>query len=419
MNILILSNEVSEAVLSQVREWGGKEDATILIHGGRAPAYNAALINSVMARALDFCDANHPGMHVGSAAIPAALAAVELAGGCSGKEFLSAVTVGTEIANRINHSSVYNGADPSGICGIFASTAIAGRILGLNSEQMSNALALAFNRAGGSFQNNVEGAPSTILVQGFTAQNAIMCAQLAQKGIIGPRHFLEGTFGYFHLFGDDKVDTEAVAGELGTRFELTSTIFKRYPSCGLTQSSTAGILELMDENGIAPEDTERIDITVAPFVYNMVGQPYEIGDNPKVNSQYSICYCVANALLRKSSNLKHFDESYIREPRLAPLIEKVNVTGDPALDKRGLNAMDMQVRMKNGKVYQHSMDVSPGSQGKPLTYEEHMARFQDCVDYAGKPLPKRNIEKLVSLVDRLEDVEDIRSLIPLLMSESS
>ena len=65
-----------------------------------------------------------------------------------------------------------------------------------------------------------------------------------------------------------------------------------------------------------------------------------------------------------------------------------------------------------------SMDIAPGWPGNPLTHEEHMAQFNDCVSYAGKPLPKENVEKLVSLVNRLEEVEDVRSLIPLLISKN-
>jgi 2-methylcitrate dehydratase PrpD len=191
--------DVTEAVLEQVREWGGKEEATILIHGGKAPAHNAALVNSVMARAVDFCDAAYPGIHIGSAAIPAALAAAELAGGCSGKEFLNAIVVGSEVAHRINQFSLYNGLDPSGICGIFSATAAAGKILGLNQDQMIHALAIAFNKAAGSMQSNVEGVLSVVLIQGFTAQSAIVSSQLARRGITGPRSFLTGTFGYFHL----------------------------------------------------------------------------------------------------------------------------------------------------------------------------------------------------------------------------
>ena len=44
-----------------VSDWGGKPESTILIHGGKMPCHNAALVNSVMARVIDFCDGANPG----------------------------------------------------------------------------------------------------------------------------------------------------------------------------------------------------------------------------------------------------------------------------------------------------------------------------------------------------------------------
>jgi 2-methylcitrate dehydratase PrpD len=63
------------------RMLGGKEEATILVHGGKIPAHDAAFVNAAMARALDFCDAIAPGPHIGAALIPASLALSELVGG--------------------------------------------------------------------------------------------------------------------------------------------------------------------------------------------------------------------------------------------------------------------------------------------------------------------------------------------------
>ena len=77
--------EGCEALVQYYRDLGGKEEATILIHGGKVPAQNAVMVNSVMARALDFDDAMAPGIHIGASVVPTALGAAELAGGCSGK----------------------------------------------------------------------------------------------------------------------------------------------------------------------------------------------------------------------------------------------------------------------------------------------------------------------------------------------
>ena len=349
--------EGCEVLVNQSKEWGGKEEATILLYGGKVPACNAALVNSVMARALDFDDGIRPGMHVGASAVPAALAASELANGCKGKEFLAALAVGGEVADRINLVSDYDGFDPTGVCSIFGATAVASRILSLDQDQTWNALGIAFNKSGGSFQSNIEGALSVRLTQGFASQGGIISAQLAKRGFTGPKSFLEGVYGYFHLYAKDKNDPQTVVGELGKRFEISQTIFKKYPSCADTFASTEAILDLVGERGIAPDDIARIDIKVTPYVYKLTGHQFKIGDNPRVNAQFNIQYCVANALLRKSSKLEHFEESFVKDPKIMDITKKINVMGDPTLDERGETALEMQVLTRDGNTYSKSLDV--------------------------------------------------------------
>ena len=405
-----------EAV-KQCKEWGGKKEATILVHGGQVPAHNAAFANSFMARAVGVDEAIVPGVHIGGSSVPAALAVAEMVGGCSGKDLLTAMTVGTELSARLNASTDYNGFDSTGVCTIFASTAIAGRTLGLNSDQMWNALGHAFNRAGGSWQGTIDGSIAARVLQATASQGGIISAQLAKRGITGPRNFLEGVYGYFHLFAGDKYDPEAVAGELGKRFELTKTFMKKYPSCGTTNPSQDAIFDLMKEKGITPEELEEIEVTVTPSTYKLTGKPFEYGDNPRISAMYSIQYCVASALLRGACKLSDFDEPAVREPKILEIIKKIHVTPDPALDKRNPLATDMEVRMKNGAVYQKNGDFARGMPERPLSREEFMEKFQDCVSYAKKPLPKGNIKRILSLVDGLEKAKDVRSLIPLLISK--
>ena len=409
--------EGCQAVLNQVKEWGGKEEATILIHGGKVPAHNAAFANSVMARALDFCDGMVPGIHLGSSCVPTALAVAESVGGCNGKDFLAALVAGSEVAARLNLSaSAYNGFDPTGVCSIFAAAAIAGKILRLNSKQMLDALALAFNRSGGSFQSNIDGSLAVRLIQGFVSQTGIICAQLAQQGISGPKNFLEGVYGYFHLYAKDDYDAQTVLAKLGKKFKMENLMFKKYPSCGGTLASTDAILELMKENKLVPENVDQVVIRVTPAVYNLTGHPFKIGENPKVDAQFSIQYCVANVLLRKHPELKHFDESYVRDPKIMELIKKIQVIPDPALKERGHLTAAMLVTTRDGKSYHTIVDIPRGYPENPLTEEEHQERFRSCIQYGSKPAPGENIEKIVSLIDELEGVKDVRTLIPLLLS---
>jgi len=409
-----------EAGIEALREFytglGGKKEATILIHGGKIPAHDAAFMNSVMARALDYENAMAPGFHPGASAVPTALAAAELAGGCSGKDFLTALALGVEIASRLNLPEAgYDGLDPTGVIGVFETGVIASRILKLDRKEIWNALALVFNRAGASLQANVDASLAVRVIQGWVSQSGITCARLAKLGITGPENFLEGVYGYFHLYAKGTLDPETVVGEFGERFDLQKVVFKKYPCCGMNQGPTQLILNLMKDHHLAAEEVEKINITVPPYCYKLVGHPFRLGDNPRVNAQFSIQYCVANALMRGSSKLEHFEESNVKDPKIMELAQRVYVTADAALDQRGHTALDMEVSMKGGGVYQGSVDIAIGFPGNPLSQEEHEQRFWDCMDYAPRPLARNRAEELISLVAGLENLDDVRSLVGLLL----
>ncbi len=404
---------------SEIRELyvalGGRAEATILVHGGKLPAQHAALVNGVMARALDYCDAMAPGLHIGSSLVPATLAAVDLRGGCSGEEFLTALTAGAELSSRLNLSeSAYNGFDPTGVAGVFSGTAAASRILGLDDSQLWNALALAGNRSGATFQSNIDGSLAVRLIQGWVAATGIECARLAQKGITGPKNFLEGVYGYFHLFAKDQYDPETVTGRLGQEFQLNKIVFKKFPSCGLTQGVTELALSLTAEHDLKPQEISSVEVLVPPYAHKLVGHNFQIGDNPKVNAQFSIQYCVASAIVRNGSQLQHFEKEAITDPEVASLIKKIKVIPDPGMDIRGHTSVDLRVTTIHGREFFTRLDHAPGFPENPLSDREHLRRFRDCVHFAARPPSKSKTEELIDTVQTIEKLHDVRGFISLM-----
>jgi 2-methylcitrate dehydratase PrpD len=76
----------NSGLIDLVRDWGGKEEATILIHDIKAPAYNVAMVNCIMARSYDFEPVSPlvekiswPG-HVSGTTVPTALTIGEVKG---------------------------------------------------------------------------------------------------------------------------------------------------------------------------------------------------------------------------------------------------------------------------------------------------------------------------------------------------
>lgn len=410
------SEEGCKELIAYYNEMGGRPEANVLIYGGRIPAENAALVNGVMARALDYCDAMIPGLHIGSSAVPSALAAAELAGGCTGREFLCALAVAGETASRLNLTEqAYDGFDPTGVCNVFSATAAAAKLLNLSHEKTWNALALAFNRSGGSFQANIDGSLAVRVIQGWVAQSGIMCTRYAMKGITGPKNFLEGVYGYYHLYGKDLIDPQLALNNLGNEYKLDGVIFKKYPSCGCNQGPTEAILRLMENNNISSEDIDNIEISLPPYAYKLVGHEFRVGDNPRVNAQFNTQYCVASALVRKSAKLWHFDKSAVKDPVLQPLIKKIQIHSDPELDDIGHTALKMRVLTRTGEEYFVNIDVAPGFPGNELARKEHEQRFWDCIEYTGVAIPTENANRILSIVSNIEDIDNIGSLFPLLL----
>jgi 2-methylcitrate dehydratase PrpD len=405
--------EKCEDLVKQTRDWGGKPESTILFYGGKVLAQNAAFVNSYMARALECDDGVRPGLHLGASAVPTAIATLELMGGCSGKQLITALVVGAEVAGRINMAARYNGFCPTGSSAVFATAATAGKLLNLTPDQIWNALGIVYVRSGGgSPQSSRDGALSIRINQGFVAQEGLIAARLAQNGLTGPVNFLQGSLGFYHLFARDEYDPAQIAGDLGKRFEFLKTSFTNYPSCGISNPGIEATLSLIAEHpDITPDNIQKVRVKLAPRTAIMVDSPFEPGITPRVNAQYSERYSIANALLRRSCKMEHYEASSALDPQIRELCKKIDIISDPSLEKRNEPAVDIEVTTFKGKTYLKGIDGPP----RRLTENERMERFMSYIQYGQKPLDKKTIEKIVSLVRDLENVRDVRSLIPWLV----
>ncbi|WP_255440872.1 MmgE/PrpD family protein [Caenimonas sedimenti] len=404
-----------KALRELLLESGGTAQATTLVYGDRLPAHAAAQFNGTMCRALDFCDAMAPGPHFGAALFPAALAAAELAGGCSGSEFMAALAAGAEVGSRLNLTEAqYNGFDPTGIVAGFAATAAAARILGLTRQQTLHALALAFNRCGGSFQSHVDGSLGVRVVQGWMAETGVRCAQMAQRGITGPQNFLGGHYGFGHLYGRDTLDLDAVTAGLGERWKLRNVVFKKYPSCGVTQGVTELTLAWMAETGLGAADVRSAEVRLPPYAHRLVGHAFHVGANPRVDAQFNAGYCVANALVRGSSKLRHFAPVDIGDTTVQEMTGRIRVIADERLDARGHASVDLRLTTRDGQVALRQLDIPPGFPGNDLDDAQHLVRFEDCMAYAPRPPSVEQRQRLLRAVEALDTLGDVRELLPLL-----
>ena len=191
-----------------IKDYGGTPHATIFMYGGRVPAAHAAMVNCILCRSFDFEpvspvveDHTAPG-HVSGTTVMTALALGETVG-AGGRDVIMAMLLGDDLAARLLNTCEFTlmlGWDGNGTANAMGATAVAGRLLGLDREQLRNAFGLALSQLGGSAQNITEATTAFKLPIGLAARNAIFSAELAAAGWTAPRDALQGRFGYYDLF---------------------------------------------------------------------------------------------------------------------------------------------------------------------------------------------------------------------------
>ena len=404
-----------ESVVDQVKDWGGKEESTILIYGGKVVSENAALANSMMAHALDLDDTHDEAVvHSYVSVLPSALAMAERRGGVSGKDLIAAVAVGVDLMCRLGLASFGHDWVYSSTMAYFGATVTAGKILGLNENKLHHAMGIAYSQCAGNLQCIKDGGLVKRMQPAFAARASIISSILAQKGITGATDIFEGQFGFFPSYHRGKYAREVAVKELGRVFEGVNSSIKLYPCCRYTHGSIDATLNIVQENDIRPDDVVEVVAHVTQDAYNIVGKPFEIRESPQVDAQFSIPYTVSVAIARKNVFIDDFFEEKIKgDTQVLQLAKKVRVVVDQEPIAKGLTPCVVDIRTKDGKVYSERVEILRGDPRKPVNIEEVAQKFRKCAAFSAKPISKENIEEMIRIVSNLEAVAEVSSIVSL------
>jgi 2-methylcitrate dehydratase PrpD len=220
---------------------GGQGDGSVIGFADRLPPVWSALVNGALAHGIDFDDTHEESVvHVSCSVAPAALAAAEMSG-ASGARFLTALVLGMETAVRLGLAAPGRfhdrGFHPTGVCGAFATTLVAGTLAGLPAAALADALGLSGSMASGLMEFLTDGTWSKRIHSGWAAHSGLVAARLASTGFRGPRAVLDGRFGFYrsHL-GDEGWNAERVTADLGRRWHMMEIAIKPYPACHMTHA---------------------------------------------------------------------------------------------------------------------------------------------------------------------------------------
>ncbi|MEM2424937.1 MAG: MmgE/PrpD family protein [Candidatus Bathyarchaeia archaeon] len=409
----------NRALVDLIRYLGGRPEATILVHGDKVPAQNAAMVNSILSRSYDFepvaCYVNgvlYP-PHLAGTTVPTAISVGE-SRRVDGKELLTALIVGNDVALRIfcaptNVWDIKKHLLPWASVNVFGATAIAGRLLGLNHSQLRNAFGIAISMMAGAGSGLFEGATTFKINQGTSARDGILAAELAKRGWIGIKDPLFSRFAYYDVFTPVGCDRpEFITADLGKKFYY-ETLIKPYPGGVPTHAPIDAALALANKHDIKFEEIEEVELLLT-HISEWYLKPDVVGEDPVGWACFNYKYAVATALMRRSVDLENFAEDSILDPRIQLLLPRIKIRSFPP-ERPRQHVVKLVVKTKDGREFSESVVAARGHHpNPPLSREEIIQKFYAQVKFS-RTVSRKNAEKLLNLVQRLEEIDDVSKIV--------
>jgi aconitate decarboxylase len=257
-------------------------------------------------------------------------------------------------------------------------------------------------------QAHTEGSPILPVQLAFNARAALQSCELATLGFAPARQIFEGAYGYLALF-EGAYDLAPILEGLGRIWRIAEFSHKPFPAGRATHGGIEGVMALQAQHRFAAADVDRVEIDAPPLIVRLVGRPLV---SPVEPSYARLClqYAVAKVLQKGSLDLADFRGAALTDPETHALAVRVTTRDDGNPDPNALAPQRVTVHLKNGTALSWRCETMLANPARPLTREQHFAKFRRCLDFAETPLPPGAAVRLIEAVDRLEKIEDIRVL---------
>src|SRR5579871_3883857 len=364
-------------LLDMVDFLGGNAQATVWGTSRHTNVALAALANGHLAHVLDFDDSYVPEvtiLHGNAPVVPAALGVGELTD-ATGADYVLAFALGFEVAARIALSAGrahYDGHfHVTSTVGAFGAAAAAGKLLGLNAEQLTYALGVAGAQAGGTEQ--ALGTMTKAFHAGRASMSGILAALLAARGFTSGEDFLNGHAGFHEAYPSDR-DIESLVGGLGQRWELRRAAFKPY-ACGVVQHPLIDVaITAREELGLRADDIESVEARVNRAVLGATGKPDPRTD---LESKFSVYHSVAVAIIDGAAGPRQYTTERALDSTVRALRGRVRVTADAAVHK---DEAYVTIRLSDGRSLERHVPHASGSAANPMSDAQLERKFRSLVD---------------------------------------
>ncbi|MBD3224860.1 MAG: MmgE/PrpD family protein [Caldithrix sp.] len=405
-----------QIMLDFYNDIGGKEEATVFNSGKKLPMLHQSLLNALMIRALDYNDIyweedpSHP-----SDLIPAALSPAEFLHS-TGQDFIVAMVLAYEWEQRLcefAHPGVRETKWHHATLTQFASPLAAGKILGLNEEQLVHAMGISASHnhtLGVVTAGNLTMMKNT--VDPMATQSGVQAALLAKHGYEGPAHVIDGKEGLVDTFVNNNFELNILTDGLGDSFRINRCSMKAFPTEALTHTPMSALIKLMQENHIDKNDVEEVTIGTVARAADILSDPSKYDPQTRETADHSLPYCLAACIVDGAVTPASFTKEKIFDPEIRSFLPKIKVEANPEFEKTfpELKQASARIRTKQGQSYDITLDYPLGDYRQPMDEQTLLNKFDAMVvPVTGQKKRDLIVEAIMDL-DKEPDMADFMKL---------
>jgi 2-methylcitrate dehydratase PrpD len=387
-------------------------------YGWRLTPGDAALWMGALSHAVDFddyADNVHPSAPVVTAALPLA----QSLGTVDGRSFIAAVAAGQDLVVRLSlavRQLISAHGWLQAMPNVFGSALASAKVLGLDAGHIQDALGLALHRVSGTMLA-IEGVGSgyRAVRDGFYARDGLLIGQLAAAGLGGDDGAFEARYGLFPQFFADDFDREVLLGGLGSEWYGSKITFKPWPCAGHTHLFLTAIEQLIAERPIDVTTIDRITLVGGSDLLEKQCEPKAQRSAParSIDAKVSLPFLVAKYLRNGTVALPDFVGDGLHDAAAIALAQLVGWRHDPAFGRtgEGFGPGVVEIAFTDGTTRRAQAEFGLGNPANPLSWDQIVATFHDCVEVAAMPIPRAAAEEVVDAVENLESVKDVGVLV--------
>lgn len=370
----------------------------------------AAFLNGIAGRSIEMTETHETvSCQAAIQLVPGALAVAE-ALRSTGRELLTALLVGYDVAIRLGRATTRRPlAHPLGQAGMLGSIAAGARLRGLDAVLTSTAVRIGGNlMVTASYGNVVAGATTINASGGMAAMAAVLAPQLAAAGFTAQDQAIEHTMS--DLLGEG-FDPAKVGDDLGSQWEIAHVLFRLRACCNPIYPALDALETALAVLRPRPDEIDRIEVATYEFAAGLgtVHPPSHFG------ARYSLPHAAAALVVNGHLEYPSFTDEAVRDPVLRALRERVFLSEDLAMSAAGpsLKPARVTVVLKDGRKDVQEVQDDRRT-GQPFDEVQVRSKFRGL---AGLVLSPAGVDAVEAAVDRSDHWASLDPLFEILRRE--